>query len=167
MAISLNISTRYFLPDFQFSFSYSTLSIGRFACHKIVDYWSQFHQRYAGTKAASRFMLNYWHTAQGVQGRSWAHFLVGHDGEVGRNLVGETIEHRIMTAGTKEWLLAHLRFAPEGWWNWPLHSLLLFLCTNFYSFKMFGWYKAAHMIDVVFLVKGTCLIEFKIFFRVN
>ncbi len=132
---------------------------------KIVDYWSQFHQRYAGAKTASRFMLNYWHTSQGVQSRSWAHFLVGHDGKVGRNFVGETKQHRIMTAGTKEWLLTHLRFAPEGCWNRPLHSLFLFLCTNCYSFQMFGWYKAAHVIDVVFLVKGTCLIYFEISFR--
>ncbi len=22
--------------------------------------------------------------------------------------------------GAEEWLPAHLRFVPEGWWNWPL-----------------------------------------------
>ncbi len=57
----------------------------------------------------------YWHTAQSVQCRSWEHFLVVGIDKVDRNLIGETEHRRIMTAGTKKGLLAHLHFTPEGW----------------------------------------------------
>ncbi len=41
-----------------------------------------------------------------------------------------------MTAGGRDWLLAHLRFTPESWWNWPSRLfirvyLILFCLLSF------------------------------------
>ena len=54
----------------------------------------------------------YWRTAQRVQRRSWGIFKFYGLEELGADLL-------VKLNGPKEWLPAHLRFAPVGWWNWP------------------------------------------------
>jgi hypothetical protein len=79
-------------------------------CH--ANIWGQFLQHSTAAKAASRFTLNYWRTAQGLQCRSWAYYLVGCNGKVGGIFLVKLNSAVKGLPVSKKWLLAHLRFAP-------------------------------------------------------
>jgi hypothetical protein len=60
----------------------------------------------------------------------WAYFVATGISKLGRIFVGE-IEQR---------LRAHLRFTPQGWWNWPLveyPKVALLHCINGYTHEGF------------------------------
>ncbi len=55
----------------------------------------------------------YWHTVQGIQGRSWAYLLVGRNREVGCNFVGETERRwRIPTGAFALWARRLVKLTP-------------------------------------------------------
>ncbi len=70
-------------------------------------------------RAAQQFEFEF--DMPGLQHWGWAYFLAVCNGKIVRNFVGETEWHRRMTRGTEEWLLVHLGFVLEGWWNWLLN----------------------------------------------
>ncbi len=78
---------------------------------KFRNIWGKKYLSVSNRKSSSSYVLaafvpvglwkTHWCTAQGVQCRSWAYFLVVCNDKVGRNFVGETEWHRGMNSGTK------------------------------------------------------------------
>ena len=56
--------------------------------------------------------LTYWRKLQSIKHKSLALLLVVCTGKVGQSFVGDTDCAKLS-------VLAHLRFLPVGWWNWP------------------------------------------------